>query len=193
MTVEAVALNVRFPGQYADAETGLRYNYLRDYNPSTGRYIIPDPIGFEGGLNIYLYANANPLLYIDPDALQAAALALPGLGAEGAAGAAATSGLLGPGAAAVGAGLAGYGLGSLIYPHIAVPLGNAIDFICRSDPDDLEDECDRRYYEVDIPVCRGIARTRGKEAARRCYASANERYAACLAGRPIPPLDTWNN
>ena len=42
------------------------YNYFRYYDPSTGRYITSDPIGLEGGLNTYLYANANPLFFIDP-------------------------------------------------------------------------------------------------------------------------------
>ena len=55
------------------------------------------------------------------------------------------------------------------------------------------DQCDHQYYEVDIPVCRAIAKRRGKDAARRCYASAAERYAACLRGDPVPPLDTYNN
>jgi RHS repeat-associated protein len=36
---------LRFPGQYYDAETGLHYNYYRDYDPQTGRYLQPDPIG----------------------------------------------------------------------------------------------------------------------------------------------------
>ncbi len=57
---------LRFPGQYADKETGLAYNYFRDYDPSTGRYMSPDPIGLRGGPNPYLYARANPLKYIDP-------------------------------------------------------------------------------------------------------------------------------
>jgi hypothetical protein len=34
---------------------------------------------------------------------------------------------------------------------------------------------------------------RGASAGAACHASASERYAACLAGRPIPPLNTWNN
>jgi RHS repeat-associated protein len=58
--------NFRFPGQYYDQETGLHYNYHRYYNPSTGRYLTPDPIGQTGGLNIYLYANNNPINLLDP-------------------------------------------------------------------------------------------------------------------------------
>jgi RHS repeat-associated protein len=56
----------RFMGQYYDAETGLHYNYFRYYNPRTGRYITPDPIGLEGGTNLFLYVDANPLRWIDP-------------------------------------------------------------------------------------------------------------------------------
>ena len=59
--------------------------------------------------------------------------------------------------------------------------------------EDDKPECDEQYYNVDIPTCRGISRSRGKLAAARCYESAAERYAACLAGLPMPPLDTWNN
>ncbi len=58
--------NQRFPGQYADAETGYSYNYFRDYDPTTGRYIQNDPIGLDGGLNTFRYVGNRPLRFIDP-------------------------------------------------------------------------------------------------------------------------------
>ena len=56
----------RYPGQYFDAESGLHYNYFRDYDPSTGRYIESDPIGLRGGLSTYGYALQSPLNRVDP-------------------------------------------------------------------------------------------------------------------------------
>ncbi len=61
--------NLRFPGQYYDAETGLHYNYFRDYKPQIGRYVEADPIGIEGGKNLYLYSGDNPISNYDPDGL----------------------------------------------------------------------------------------------------------------------------
>ena len=60
-----VTFNLRFPGQYYDAETGLHYNYFRYYDPDTGRYITEDPIGLLGGINLYVYVLNNPLIYQD--------------------------------------------------------------------------------------------------------------------------------
>src|SRR5690348_16320930 len=57
--------NLRFPGQYYDAETGNHYNYFRDYEPQTGRYIESDPIGLRGGANTFSYGDGTPLVSID--------------------------------------------------------------------------------------------------------------------------------
>lgn len=58
---EKITLNLRLPGQYADEETGTYYNYRRDYDPNTGRYLTSDPIGLKGGLSLYAYVENNPL------------------------------------------------------------------------------------------------------------------------------------
>ncbi len=62
-----VSFNLRLPGQYFDAETGLSYNYQRDYDPTVGRYLESDPLGLSGaGYSTYAYANGNPVSNIDP-------------------------------------------------------------------------------------------------------------------------------
>jgi RHS repeat-associated protein len=64
--VGTFAYNLRFPGQYYDVETGKHYNYYRDYDPSTGRYIQSDPLGLEAGLNTFSYVHSSPLSLSDP-------------------------------------------------------------------------------------------------------------------------------
>ncbi|QWP76606.1 RHS repeat protein [Lysobacter sp. K5869] len=62
----AFVFNMRFPGQRYDATSGLFYNYLRDYDPTTGRYMQADPIGLKGGISLYGYVSGSPTSYIDP-------------------------------------------------------------------------------------------------------------------------------
>lgn len=62
-------LPLRFPGQYADVESGFFHNHYRDYDPMTGRYLQADPLGLEGGINPYAYVGGDPINAIDPDGL----------------------------------------------------------------------------------------------------------------------------
>jgi RHS repeat-associated protein len=73
------AYNLRFPGQYFDAETGLHQNYHRDYNPPTGGYIESDPIGLRGGMNPFAYVGGNPIRFVDNDGQMAQEVVVGGL------------------------------------------------------------------------------------------------------------------
>lgn len=66
------SLNLRFPGQYYDTESGLVQNVKRDYDAVTGRYLQSDPIGLGGGLSTYSYVRSSPLQSIDPRGMDVA-------------------------------------------------------------------------------------------------------------------------
>ena len=56
----------RFTARESDSETGLYFYRARYYDPSTGRFLSEDPIGFDGGVNWYAYTNNEPVLFLDP-------------------------------------------------------------------------------------------------------------------------------
>jgi len=59
-------IDLRFPGQWFQAESGLHQNWMRDYDPTTGRYVEPDPLGLVDGASVYGHARQSPLRWVDP-------------------------------------------------------------------------------------------------------------------------------
>lgn len=66
----AFGFALRFPGQQATPESGLNYNYQRDYDAGVGRYVQSDPIGLAGGKSTFSYSLARPLDRVDYDGLE---------------------------------------------------------------------------------------------------------------------------
>jgi RHS repeat-associated protein len=64
--VERVSQPLRFRGQIYDGELGLYYNVARHYDPRLGVYLTRDPLGAVGGMNVYQYADGNPVNVVDP-------------------------------------------------------------------------------------------------------------------------------
>ncbi|PIE46568.1 MAG: hypothetical protein CSA42_07820, partial [Gammaproteobacteria bacterium] len=70
ITKETIINNLRFPGQYYDADIKLAQNYYRDYSAELGRYIETDLISLNGGINLYAYSLNSPLIMIDPEGMK---------------------------------------------------------------------------------------------------------------------------
>ena len=75
----------RLQNQYADRETGLHYNFFRYYEPDAGRFVNQDPIGLEGGENLYKFA-PNAQIWVDIFGLWSFGDPLPQWLVDGAAG-----------------------------------------------------------------------------------------------------------
>ena len=85
-TTTGSPIELRFPGQWFQSESGLHQNWMRDYDPTTGRYMQADPLGLVDGASIYGYALQNPGRYTDRRGEAAVAVCLiPGLCAGAAA------------------------------------------------------------------------------------------------------------
>lgn len=65
-------------GYYADVHTGLYYCHHRYYDPRMGRWLSRDPIGLNGGVNVYSYCSGDPVNLVDPDGLQQKSVGPPG-------------------------------------------------------------------------------------------------------------------
>ena len=63
-------ISSRFPGQWFQAESGLHQNWMRDYDPTTGRYLQADPLGLVDGASVYGYVTQSPMMLTDPTGLE---------------------------------------------------------------------------------------------------------------------------
>nr|WP_308613649.1 RHS repeat-associated core domain-containing protein [Massilia mucilaginosa] len=157
------AYNLRFPGQYYDRETNLHYNYYRDFDPQTGRYVQSDPIGLAGGINTYGYVLGNPVSYVDPSGLLVPA---PGVVTWAGSAAGTTTAAAGASVAAAGAVGVGIGLGfNSAWEHFAgQPFGTSIyDWTHPDDPEMSERSKERaRKKFASVAAANVIAKAQGR-------------------------------
>jgi len=174
-------IEARFPGQWFQAESGLHQNWMRDYDPTTGRYLEPDPLGLVDGASVYGYARQNPGRWVDPRGEQGISIPggpFPGPGpAMGVAPGTPLGDALGNSA--------GDALEALLdLSHNYNPIDLALQAIVAACSPEQEKACDDQY-EVDVAICRQLTSPSRK---RACYAQAAERLAACRTARPKPPF-----
>jgi len=62
-------IDLRFPGQWFNSMTGFHQNWMRDYDPTLGRYLQADPLGLIDGPSVYGYAYQSPQMNTDPTGL----------------------------------------------------------------------------------------------------------------------------
>ncbi|UCV29103.1 RHS repeat-associated core domain-containing protein [Ferribacterium limneticum] len=162
-----LTLNIRFPGQYFDRESGLHYNWHRYYSPRIG-YISPDPLGLEAGPNPYAYANQNPLRFSDPDGRNPIAIGAAIVAVGGAVIAASSQG------------------GKIVYPPGHGPIGSFDPF--KDTQAEVRQpswpapknplDCEARFSE-DKERCRSSCGDGSLGAQALCLAKAWLKYQAC--------------
>jgi RHS repeat-associated protein len=157
--------NLRFPGQYYDRETGLHYNYFRDYDPSTGRYPQADPVGIAGGLNVYAYGLNNPLTYTDPLGLDPFGSNSAGTG--GFTPAPTPFDVFVPGTSANNA-----------FVQSVYQMGKAIKSACSDDPP--EDKKKKNCQALKDSILATCASLTGRKKFD-CFAAAQESYQQCMS------------
>ena len=165
--------SLRFPGQQADPDTGFAYNYLRDYDPTLGRYLQADPIGLAGGINRYAYVGGNPVTHVDPEGTQAAIpMPAPPVAVPGSGGDVTQYGTPANKAAA-----------SWLWRQIQDAWDRCVSAMSREHPKQCQ-----RQYESDSKICRILPTPYLRQ---ECWASASERQAYCIrTGGEVgwPPL-----
>jgi RHS repeat-associated protein len=66
-----------YGGYYVHRPSGLYLTWYRQYDPSIARWLSRDPIGEQGGLNLYAYVGNEPTGYIDPKGLEGTPVDFP--------------------------------------------------------------------------------------------------------------------
>jgi RHS repeat-associated protein len=170
-TVTGAPISARFPGQWFQAESGLHQNWMRDYDPTTGRYLQADPLGLVDGASVYGYAMQSPMMYTDPRGEDVADFMSSPAGRGAMSTALGTSAVDGPLPFGEAAGLC-------IIAAVVVYCA-ADGYYCRGGNDDCQDQ-----YDEDTAWCARNAR--GREYLG-CIARAEDNLFTCKRGGPRKP------